>query len=190
MRRHLVVPFALALAIAPAPAVLEAQGSLALHTARGPDTGVPWLWGATVGAGSHGLGLRLGGAVNSLVDLLDTDPDAPDPRWVADADVVLGGGGRGANPYFFLGAGLQSPAATDISRDAITHWSWGGGVAIPLAGPISVFGEARRRTFFDRSRHSSIAPGSKASELRFGLDLDFGGTPHDDRPHRRRRGRY
>lgn len=187
MQRHLVVVL-----LALAPAALDAQGTLSFHTARGPDTGVPWLWGATVGARSHGLGLRLGGAVNSLVDLLDSDPDAPDPRWVADADVVLGGAGSGANPYFFLGAGLQSPAADDFSRDAITHWSWGGGISIPVFGPASLFGEARRRTFFDRARRSSIAPGSRASELRFGIGLDFGGSPSDhDRPRRRRgHGRY
>lgn len=180
-------------AIAAAPtAALHAQSSLALHAGRGPDAGAPWLFGATFGVGAHGIGLRAGGAVNSLPALLDSDPDAPDPLWAVDADVMLGvPTGAGVQPYLFLGAGMQTPAAHDVVDDALTHWSWGGGLSVSFFGPASVFGEIRRRTLFDRRRPSALAPGSRASELRAGLVIGFGGDSDRDRHRpRRKRGRH
>lgn len=185
----LVVTLAV-LAASPCTA-LRAQPSLALHAGRGPDIGAPWLYGATLAVGAHGIGLRAGGAVNSLPALFDADPDAPDPLWAMDADVMLGvPTGAGVNPYLFLGAGMQTAAADDLVEDALTHWSWGGGIAISVFGPASIFGEARRRRLFDRTRRSALAPGSAASELRAGLAIDFGGggsEPERKRRHPRRR---
>ena len=203
MPRHVVAAPALLAAACAAlavlsPAALEAQASLAVHAARGPDTGAPWLVGATLGAGTHGIGLRAGAAISSLDRLLDADDDEPDPLWVMDADVVLGGqGGRGAHPYFLLGAGLQPSHAIDLDGDPLAHWSWGGGIAIRLGETASVFGEARRRTLFDRQRRSAIYEGSRASEVRGGVTLHFGEArdrdrdrDHDRRCTRRRCGRH
>jgi hypothetical protein len=175
------------------PLALEAQGSLALHAGRGPDVGAPWLYGATVGVSAQGVGLRVGGAVSSVAALVDSDP-ASDPLWAVDGDVVLGAQpGASLRPYLFLGAGMQTPAPNDPSTDALTHWSWGGGLAVSFFGPASLFGEVRRRTIFDRGRRSALAPGAAASELRGGLSIDFGGgsqADHGRRRPRRRHGRH
>lgn len=192
MSRFIRMVLALAaLAVAPSPA-LHAQSSLALHLGRGPDIGAPWLFGATFGVGAHGIGLRAGGAVNSLPALLDSDPDAPDALWAVDADVMLGvPTGTGVQPYLFLGAGLQTPAADDVVDDAPAHWSWGGGLSVSFFGPASLFGEVRRRTLFDRARRSALAPGVAASELRAGIVIGFGGeSDHERRRPRRRRGHH
>ena len=178
-----------ALLAAICPAALHAQASIALHAGRGPDVGAPWLYGATLGVAAQGVGLRIGGAVSSVAALVDTEPGT-DPLWAVDGDVVLGAGsGATLRPYVFLGAGMQTPAAEDPETDALTHWSWGGGLAVSLFGPASLFGEVRRRTQFDRERPSALAPGSAASELRGGLSIDFGGSAAPERPRRRTRGR-
>ncbi len=195
MSRFPALLVTLAIVAASPCSALRAQPSLALHAGRGPDIGAPWLFGATLAVGAHGIGLRAGGAVNSLPALFDSDPDAPDPLWAVDADVMLGvPTGAGVNPYLFLGAGMQTAAADDLVEDALTHWSWGGGISISVFGPASIFGEARRRKLFDRTRSSALAPGSAASELRAGLAIDFGGGSEPERgrrhPRRRRGGHH
>jgi hypothetical protein len=181
-----------ALAALPACA-LHAQASLALHAGRGPDVGAPWLYGATLGVAAQGVGLRVGGAVSSFAALLDSEPGS-DPLWAVDGDVVLGAqSGASLRPYLFLGAGMQTAAATDPETDAVTHWSWGGGLSVSLFGPASLFGEVRRRRIFDGDRRSALAPGTAASELRGGLTIDFGRgseRDHDRRRPRRKRGHH
>jgi cell wall-associated NlpC family hydrolase len=173
-----------------APPSLRAQGSIALHAGRGPDVGAPWLYGATLGVSAQGVGLRVGGAVSSFAALVDSDP-AADPLWAVDGDVVLGAQpGASLRPYIFLGAGMQTPAANDPDTDALTHWSWGGGLAVAFFGPASLFGEVRRRTIFDRDRGSALAAGAAASELRGGLSIDFGGGSRPDHGRRRPRRRH
>lgn len=164
-----------------APSVGFAQPSLALHASRASTQDAPWLYGATVAVASHGFGLRLGGAAGlAPLSIIDVDRDV---LWTADADVVLAptlwGGGSSVNavvPYLFVGAGMQPRAGSEAVEDALPHWSWGGGLTIPLVSRLGLVAEARSRTLFDPQAIGAIAADRRSTELRAGLAFRFGGA--------------
>ncbi|MFN2400151.1 MAG: C40 family peptidase [Gemmatimonadaceae bacterium] len=179
MQPHVLV-IALGFGALVAPRMLIAQPSLALHAARGSAQGAPWLYGATLGVSSHGLGLRVGGAAGQATPSgIGVQRDL---MWVADADVILtptlwsgSGGRRTIVPYVFVGAGMQ-PRDGDATGDRVlSHWSWGGGLAIPIFSRASLVGEARSRTLFDREAVAVINTVRRSTELRAGLEFKFGG---------------
>ncbi len=101
--------------------------------------------------------------------------------WGADADAILsiggrafGGTSRGIAPFVFAGIGT---AATDTNgfRQTHTNWSFGAGLAIPLASAIDVFGESRWRMSRYVLPTASFAP-SPTQEIRAGFSLHFGGS--------------
>lgn len=179
MQRHVLVNV-LALGGLVAPVMLIAQRSLALHASRGPAHGAPWLYGATLGVSSHGVGLRVGGAAGQAAT--SGIGVGRDLTWVTDADVILTptlwSGSverRTIVPYIFAGAGMQPRAGDATVRRILSHWSWGGGLAIPIFSRASLVGEARSRTLFDREAVAVITTGRRSTEIRAGLEFKFGG---------------
>jgi hypothetical protein len=82
--------------------------------------------------------------------------------------------GAGFMPYTFAGAGLMSSAQPSTVTDAISTWSYGGGIQLSLSRMLSVNGEVR-------SRHLA-APATYADsqfvrglEYRIGIGIHFGG---------------
>ena len=165
--------------VAAIPGASLAQTSLSFHASRSPDDGAAWLYGATFGVASHGFGLRAGGAARRTETSVDFDRDL---LWTTDADFVLAptlwGGAdprRTLVPYGFIGAGMQSGADDASMSNAVSHWSWGGGLTVPLVSALSLVGEARSRTLFNPSDVGSISPDRHATEIRVGFALNFGG---------------
>ncbi len=165
--------------VAAIPSAALAQTSLSFHASRSPDDGSAWLYGGTFGVASHAFGLRAGGAARRTEAGVDSDRDL---LWTADADFVvsptlLGGGDprRTLVPYGFIGAGMQSGVGDASMRNAVPHWSWGGGLTIPLFSAMSLVGEARSRTLFDPSDAGAISLERHTTEVRVGFALHFGG---------------
>jgi cell wall-associated NlpC family hydrolase len=165
--------------VAAIPSAALAQTSLFFHASRSPDDGAAWLYGGTFEVASHAFGLRAGGAARRTEPSVDSDRDL---LWIADADFVLSptlwGGGdprRTLVPYGFIGAGMQSGAGDASMRDAVPHWSWGGGLTVPLFSALSLVGEARSRTLFDPSDAGAISLERHSTEVRVGFALNFGG---------------
>ena len=166
-------------AAAAIPSAALAQTSLSFHASRSPSDGAAWLYGGTFGVNSRGFGLRAGGAARRTETSVDFDRDL---LWITDADFVvaptLWGGSdprRTIVPYGFIGAGMQSSATDASMRSAVPHWSWGGGLTVPLVSALSLVGEARSRTLFDPSDAGAITTERHTTEVRVGLALNFGG---------------
>jgi cell wall-associated NlpC family hydrolase len=174
------IPALAALAIAIAtPSIMLAQTSLSFHASRSPSDGATWLYGGTFGVSSHGFGLRAGGAARRAPASINIDRDM---LWTADADFVLAptlwGGAdprRSIVPYGLIGAGLQSSPNDESTRNALPHWSWGGGVTVPLFSALSLVGEARSRTLFNPSAVGAISTERHSTEVRAGFAINFGG---------------
>lgn len=169
-----------ALAAIAAPNAVRAQTSLALHASRASTRDATWLYGATVGVAARGFGLRLGGGAGNVSPAIPAG--GRDLLWTADADVTLAptlwGGAdpnRAVVPYLFAGAGVQPTATGESLMNAAPHWSWGGGLTIPVVSVVSLMGEVRSRTLFDPAALGAITPDRRATEIRAGLALRFGG---------------
>jgi cell wall-associated NlpC family hydrolase len=165
--------------VAAIPSAALAQTSLSFHASRSPDDGAAWLYGATFGVTRNGFGLRAGGAARRTETSADFDRDL---LWTTDADFVLSptllGGAdprRTLVPYGFIGAGMQSGADDASMRNAVPHWSWGGGLTVPLFSALSLVGEARSRTLFNPSDAGAISTDRHSTEVRVGFGLNFGG---------------
>ena len=165
--------------IAATPGAAIAQSSLSFHASRSPDDGATWLYGGTFGVNLHGFGLRAGGAARRAPTTPDFDRDL---LWTTDADFVLaptllgGGDPRGSIvPYGFIGAGMQSGPDDASMSQAVPHWSWGGGLTVPLVSALSLVGEARSRTLFDPSDVGAISTERHSTEVRVGIAFSFGG---------------
>lgn len=182
MQRHTgkLIPALASLTIVIAvPTTTLAQTSLSFHASRSPSDGAAWLYGGTLGVSSHGFGLRAGGAARRTRTTPDFDRDL---MWTADADFMLAptlwGGAdprRSIVPYGFIGAGMQSRSDDASMRNALPHWSWGGGITVPLVSALSLVGEARSRTLFDPSEVGAISTERHSTEVRVGFALNFGG---------------
>lgn len=181
MLRSIIVSVA-ALAALITPRSARTQTSIALSAARGATGGAPWLYGAAIGVASHGFGLRISGAAGqgaSAVDPLDRQL-----HWTTDSDVVIAptrwfGAPRGRSivPYGFAGAGIQPRLGSESVGYALPHWSWGAGIELPLISSLSLVGEARSRTLFDRAAAGAITPDGRSTEVRAGFAIGFGGRP-------------
>ena len=165
--------------VAAIPGAAFAQTSLSFHASRSPDDGAAWLYGATFGVASNGFGLRAGGAARRTETTVDFDRNL---LWTSDADFVLSptlwGGAdprRTLVPYGFIGAGMQSAVDDASLRNAVPHWSWGGGLTVPLFSALSLVGEARSRTLFDPSDDGAVSRDRHSTEVRVGFALNFGG---------------
>jgi hypothetical protein len=140
--------------------------------------------------GTGGLALRASGHValeNDNTVTLNV-PGAFRP-WGADADALFffdhaSGFNRGLAPFVFagVGRGTRDSSATQLTRD---DWSYGAGIALPVAGAVDLFGQARWRMSRFVLPTATGAP-SPAAEFEFGVTLHVGGGP--DAP-RRGRGR-
>lgn len=100
--------------------------------------------------------------------------------WGADVDAILslggrsfGGTSRGLAPFVFAGVGTAT-SDTNGFRQTHGNWSFGAGLAIPLASALDVFGESRWRMSRYVLPTASLAP-SPRQEIRAGLSLHFGG---------------
>ncbi len=171
--------------LAAIPGTALAQTSLSFHASRSPNDGAAWLYGGTFGVASHGFGLRAGGAARGTGTSIDIDRDA---LWTADADFVLAptlwsgaDARRTLVPYAFIGAGMQSGADDASMRNAVPHWSWGGGLTVPLFSALSLVGEARSRTLFDPSDDGALATDRHTTEVRVGFALNFGSRAGSNR---------
>jgi len=134
-------------------------------------------------AGDAGFGIRASAhmALENYNDNLGFGTTNAFRPWGADADAILSIGGRafggttrGIAPFVFAGIGT---ATTDTNgfRESHKNWSFGAGLAIPLASAIDVFGESRWRMSRYVLPTASFAP-SPTQEIRAGFTLHFGGS--------------
>lgn len=168
------------------PCALTAQPSTGAQIFTSIDNSFPG------GAGVAGFGLSVGnGAIGvrgsfGLGVAAFTSGNAPNssasPRqWIGDADLVLGDGLGGVagifggvlQPYAFAGIGAHSSSASPSFSSAAKTWSYGGGVTVPIGGPVALVGEARYRNLLG----DNVAPPGdfvRGSEYRIGISFRFG----------------
>ena len=172
---------ACALMAAAAPMAAQHTGAIGFHVSRNDALPTePHLGGLTLSTFSGPLGVRLNGGLH----LTEREPN--DFRrhsrlgvgaWTADADLVLAPLRplRGVSPYGFIGIGGQGVRLPDGPDSAFAVWSYGGGLSLPLVGPLSIDGDARYRRPLDDDR---ILPGgfSRDWEYRIGLTIGFGSS--------------
>lgn len=122
--------------------------------------------------GSGGLGISSVGPQSTTV----TGP--ADLIWAADADLLLGPlhamTGAGFMPYTFAGAGMMSSSQPTGFTDAISTWSYGGGVQLSLSRMLSVNGEARSRHLAGPATYADSQL-VRGLEYRIGIGIHFGG---------------
>lgn len=179
MRRSTIA--ACMLAAAAAPAMAQHSGAIGFHVSRNDALPTePHLGGLTLSTFSGPLGVRLNGGLH----FTERQPDEFHRRsrigigaWTADADLViapfrpLGG----PSPYGFVGIGGQGVRFPDLPDSSLATWSYGAGLTLPLAGALSLDGDARYRRPLDDDR---VLPGGFARdwEYRLGLTIGFGSS--------------
>lgn len=149
-------------------------------------------------AGDAGFGIRASAhmALENYNDDIGFGTSNAFRPWGADADAILSIGGRafggttrGIAPFVFAGIGTAS-TDTNGFRQMHKNWSFGAGLAIPLASALDVFGESRWRMSRYVLPTASFAP-SPTQEIRAGFTLHFGrsssGSPGTTRGSRDRR---
>lgn len=147
--------------------------------------GTPGMVGLGVTWYPRPLGLRVSTAVDvessPLAPLLSHAPSSGMRAWSGDLDVILSGrragvplGGVDVTLFTGLGAhGLSDPDG--LSETAIV-WSYGSGVAVPLARRLSVGLEARFRMPFESGDDPSPLAGG-GWEYRSGIAVRLGSPP-------------
>lgn len=168
------------LAALPAPAagqVVTATPFLARDLAL---RGSPAMAGLSVTAWSGAVGLRLGGAVDVTSGpgrLLGERAPAGLQAWTADADLRVAGGRLGLTlgalePGAFVGFGIHG-LRQDGEAVTAPAWSYGADLSLPLAGWLSVDGEARYRML--HSDDPVLPEGiTEGWELRAGASVHLG----------------
>ncbi len=150
-----------------------------------PTAGASPLAGlALTVAGNGPLALRASGHMSLENQNNNSFTGAPSLRpWGADADLMmyLSGGGyrRTIAPYVFAGVGVSGSDSLTL-RGSRNNWSYGGGLTVPVASAIAVFGEARWRMAEFVLPTSSLAPGA-THEIRFGVSFHVGSSSHSER---------
>jgi cell wall-associated NlpC family hydrolase len=150
-----------------------------------PTTGASPLAGlALTLAGNGPLALRASGhmSLENQNTNTFTGPQALRP-WGADADLMMFLTGHGArraiSPYLFAGVGVAGSDSLTL-RGSHNDWSYGGGLTVPVASAIEVFGEARWRMSRYVLPTANLAP-SPGHEFRFGVSFHVGGSSHGNR---------
>jgi len=187
-------------------AQLALPGSLAAQVAGGVeffgtlDNSEPLtrtMGGLSLSVGTPFVGIRGSGGLGVSSDGSYTGVDGPsDLIWGTDADLMLGplnaGLGSGFMPYTFAGAGLMSSAYPTSFTDAISTWSYGGGVQLSLGRLLSVNGEVRSRHLTGSATYADSQM-VRGLEYRIGIGFHFGGgggrSPVYSRAPTRSRGR-
>ena len=192
-RSTFAAPTALAFAVAAlaaAPTTASAQQSdvaVSPFVSFLPATGASPLAGMALAiAGTGGFGVR-GSASLSLENQNNNFGTTTMRPWGADADLVLGIGGRRYGfprlrtfaPYLFTGIGVAG--RDSLGFNATTHnWSYGVGAAIPLGGPVDLFAESRWRMSRYVLPTAAGAP-SPSNELRVGISFHVGTSGFSNR---------
>ena len=88
-------------------------------------------------------------------------------------------------PYTFVGAGLMSSAYPDGFTDAISTWSYGGGVQLALGRVLSFNGEVRSRHLAAAATYAD-SQFVRGLEYRIGIGLHFGGARRNSPDYSRR----
>jgi cell wall-associated NlpC family hydrolase len=179
-----------ALALASA-AHLDAQytSAIGLYVSRNDALPTePHLGGLSFSTFSGPIGVRLNGGLH----FTEREPNAfrrsskiGVGAWTADADLVLAPFRTFASlsPYAFIGVGGQGVRFPDLPDSSLATWSLGGGLTVPLAGALSLDGDARYRRPLDDNR---LFPSGYSHdwEYRLGFSIGFGSSR--DRDYRRR----
>lgn len=172
---------ACALMAAAAPVAAQHSGAIGFHVSRNDALPTsPHLGSLTLSTFSGPLGVRLNGGLH----LTEREPGDLQRHsrigvgaWTADADLVLAPlrPFRGLSPYGFIGIGGQGVRFPDGPDSAFAVWSYGGGLSLPLVGPLALDGDARYRRPRDDDR---ILPGgfNRDWEYRVGLTIGFGSS--------------
>ena len=184
---------ALAAVVAPISLASAQQSELAVSPFVSflPTTGASPLAGLALTLGGGPLALRGGAHIglenqnsNSVTSTYRARP------WGADADLLLYLSGRGYQrtiaPYVFGGVGVAGNDSLTL-RGSRNNWSYGGGLTVPIASAIEVFGEARWRMPRFVLPTADLAP-SPTHEFRVGVSFHVGNSPNDREPRRRRYG--
>src|SRR5688500_10325479 len=180
--RRLAAGMSIVLAQLALPGALAAQVAGGVEFFGTLDSSEPLtrtMGGPSLSVGTPFVGIRGSGSLGVSSVASGTSIDGPnDLIWGTDADLMLGplnaGLGSGFMPYTFAGAGLMSAAYPTSFTDAISTWSYGGGVQLSLGRLLSVNGEVR-------SRHLAAAASYADSQLvrgleyRIGIGFHFGG---------------
>jgi cell wall-associated NlpC family hydrolase len=166
-------------AAATAPALAQSTGAIGFHVSRNDALPTePHLGSLTLSTFSGPLGVRLNGGLH----FTEREPDEFHRRsrlgigaWTADADLVIAPFRPfgGISPYGFIGIGGQGVRFPDLPDSSLATWSYGAGLSLPLAGALSIDGDARYRRPLDEDR---ALPGGFAHdwEYRLGLTIGFG----------------
>jgi hypothetical protein len=182
------LPLALCAAAVVAPiSLLSAQQSeLAVSPFMSflPTAGASPLAGLALTLGNGPFAVR-GGAHLSLENRNNKSviSSATARPWGADADLMLFLGGRGYRrtvaPYVFGGLGVSGSDSLTL-RGTHNNWSYGGGLTVPVASAIEVFGEARWRMSRYVLPTASLAP-NPTHEFRVGVSFHVGNSSHGNR---------
>lgn len=173
-----VAAFLLSAAL-PLPTGAQYSGSIGFHVSRNDALPTsPHLGGLTLSSFGGPLGVRLNGALHFTHDRnagYDYDDRVRIGAWSADADLVVAPFRMfgGVSPYGFIGIGGQGTRLRDYPDTSLMTWSYGAGLSMRLAGPLSIDGDARYRQPLDGD---PLLPGSirRDWEYRLGLTIGFG----------------
>jgi hypothetical protein len=189
---------ALLLAVAASPLAAQARVTLTPFASSNrslPDE--PNIYGLAITSWAGIMGIRASGALGDLrtEKFADGTSRTRPGAWTADADLVLAPAQsklwRAALPGFepagFVGIGTEGDRNEHGDRRSAPTWSWGGSLAVPIAGPLAIESEARWRRPFEHYERPVPEGYSENWEFRVGLAFRFGssrgrGRGHDDWP--------
>lgn len=155
------------------------SGSVGFHVSRNDALPTsPHLGGLTFSSFGGPLGVRLNGALHFTRDRnagYDYEDRVRIGAWSADADLLVAPFRMfgAVSPYGFIGIGGQGTRLRDFPDTSLMTWSYGAGLSMRLAGPLSIDGDARYRQPLDGD---PLLPGGirRDWEYRLGLTIGFG----------------
>lgn len=170
---------ALLAAALPCTTAAQYSGSIGFHISRNDALPTsPHLAGLTFSSFGGPLGVRLNGALHFTRDRhagYDYEDRIRIGAWSADADLIVAPFRMigGVSPYGFIGIGGQGTRLRDYPDTSLMTWSYGAGLSMRLAGPLSIDGDARYRQPLD---DDEFLPGTirRDWEYRLGLTIGFG----------------
>jgi hypothetical protein len=183
---------ALAASLAAWPAALQAQhAEVSVFTAWNPGIADGMqMYGASLGGGGMGMGMRVGGALRvgpASPDVVTGTSGARPYGLAVDMDLVydtrdnamlapLASALLGFSPSVFVGAGAMALRDETTGLRGVPAFSYGGGMSRPLIGGLAMTTEARYRALV-RGPDGSLPDGFRPGwEARAGLALRFGGS--------------
>ena len=185
---------ALLLAVAASPLAAQARVTLTPFASSNrslPDA--PNVYGLGITSWAGIMGIRASGALGELrtEKFADGTSRTRPGAWTADADLVLAPAQsrlwRAAFPGFepagFVGIGTEGDRTESGERRSAPTWSWGGSLAVPVAGPLAIESEARWRRPFEHYDRPVPAGYGENWEFRVGLAFRFGSSGSRGRGH-------